>query len=189
MTGAVGSHLWWYLARASGIVAWFMLAASMLWGIVLATDLFPRHRRPSWLLATHRWVAALSLWFLAIHLGALVADSYTTFGVADLLVPFASSWKPVPVAAGVLALWLLVGVQVTSYTIRKARRRLWHGIHLASYAAFWLASLHGTFAGTDATRPIYTATSMVAVAAVVAASLYRLLRPSRTSRQPAGAGR
>jgi DMSO/TMAO reductase YedYZ heme-binding membrane subunit len=133
-------------------------------------------RRPSWLLATHRWLGALALWFLAIHLGALVADSYAHFDVADLLVPFAAGWKPIPVAAGVVALWTLVAVEATSLAIRKANRRLWHAVHLTSYLAFWLASLHGTFAGTDASNPLYVGTSVATVVTVVAALCYRVVR-------------
>jgi DMSO/TMAO reductase YedYZ heme-binding membrane subunit len=172
----VDPQLWWYVARAAGIVSWAMLTGAVLWGAVLASDLFPASRRPAWLLATHRWLGALSLWFLAIHLVGLLADSYISFGLADLVVPLASDWKPVPVAAGVLALWSLVAVEVTSVTIRRANRRLWRAVHLSSYGAFLSASLHGTFAGTDATNPVYLVTSVAATVAVVAAVSYRLLR-------------
>ena len=34
-------------ARASGVVAWLMLTASVLWGVVLSTKAFPGHRRPA----------------------------------------------------------------------------------------------------------------------------------------------
>jgi hypothetical protein len=51
---------WWFLSRASGIVAWLMLTASVLWGIVLATDLFPKWRRRAWLTDLHRWLAGLT---------------------------------------------------------------------------------------------------------------------------------
>ena len=41
-------QIWWHLARASGIVAWLMLTASVLWGVVLSTKAFPNQRRPAW---------------------------------------------------------------------------------------------------------------------------------------------
>jgi DMSO/TMAO reductase YedYZ heme-binding membrane subunit len=176
MSPEVDPQIWWYVARSAGIVSWGMLTASVLWGVVLATDLFPASRRPSWLVATHRWLGSLALWFLAIHLAALVADSYVAFDPIDLVVPFASSWKPLPVAAGVLALWASVAVEATSLLIRRANRRLWHLVHLSGYAAFWLASLHGTFAGTDAANPVYVATSIAVSAAVMAATVFRVLR-------------
>ncbi len=87
-------QFWWFLTRASGIVAWLMLTASVIWGIVLSTKAFPEQRRPAWLLDLHRWLGGLTVSFVAIHLAALVADSYVSFGLVDLLVPFASAWKP-----------------------------------------------------------------------------------------------
>ena len=106
------------------------------------------------------------------------------FGLVDLLVPLASDWKPLPVAAGVLAVWALVVVQVSSLARRWLSKRAWRAIHLTSYGAYWLASLHGTFAGTDAANPLYVATSVVTLAAVVFAASYRVLTAPQRSRRP-----
>ncbi len=93
-------QFWWFLTRASGIVAWLMLTASVIWGIVLSTKAFPETRRPAWLLDLHRWLGGLTVSFVVIHLVALVADSYVQFDLVDLAVPFASAWKPLAVALG-----------------------------------------------------------------------------------------
>ena len=37
----MSGQFWWYVTRASGIVAWLLLTASVLWGIVLSTKAFP----------------------------------------------------------------------------------------------------------------------------------------------------
>ena len=147
-------QFWWYVARASGIVAWLMLTASVLWGIVLSTRAFPRTRRPAWLLDLHRWLGGLTLSFVAIHIAALVADNFTPFGLADVTIPFASSWRPAPVALGVVSMWLLVAVQLTSLAMRTLPRRFWRAVHLSSYGTFVLATLHGAFAGTDRNRAV-----------------------------------
>ena len=84
------SQFWWYVTRASGIVAWLLLTASVIWGVILSTHAFPERRRPAWLLDLHRWLGGLTVSFVAIHLLALVADSYTHFDLADLAIPFAS---------------------------------------------------------------------------------------------------
>lgn len=84
----MNEQIWWFLARSSGIVAWALLTASVLWGIVLSTDLFPRNRRPAWLLDLHRWLGGLTCGFLALHLVTLWADSYIEFTIADFLIPF-----------------------------------------------------------------------------------------------------
>ena len=185
---------WWFLTRAAGIVAWLMLTASVLWGIVLASGAFPEHRRPAWLLDAHRWLGALTVAFLSLHIGALVADSYVHFGLADITIPFASDWKPAAVAAGVLAMWSLLAVQVSSLLRKRISKRTWRAIHLSSYPTFLLVSLHGVFAGTDATQTLYGWTTGATVAAVVGLTVHRLAthgsrprraaRPVRTSSSP-----
>ncbi len=178
----MSEQFWWHLARASGVVAWLMLTALVIWGIVLATNAFPEHRRPAWLLAVHRWLAWLSVALVGVHIGALVADSYVAFGLADVTVPFASSWKRLPVAAGVVAMWGLVAVQVSSLARKHLSKRAWRRIHLTSYASYWLSSLHGTFAGTDATNKLYVGTSIASVLAVVFAAIYRVASPKASRR-------
>jgi methionine sulfoxide reductase heme-binding subunit len=166
-------QMWWYLSRATGIVAYLMLTASVLWGIALAARVFAAKKRP-WLLDLHRWLGGLTMFFLGFHLLSLVADSSVKFGLADLLVPFAASWNPVAVALGIFALWLLVAVETTSLAVKRLSRNLWRGVHLFSYAAFWLTSIHGALAGTDSSRGLYVAVSVLAVSAVVAAALHRV---------------
>lgn len=179
---------WWYLTRASGIVAWLMLTASVLWGVALSTRAFPRSRRPAWLRDLHRWLGALTIALVVLHVAALVGDSYVHFGVADVVVPMASSWRPAAVALGIVSAWLLATVQVTSLVMGRLPRGVWHAIHLASYVTFWLTALHGALAGSDRSNLLYQVTGGVAIVAVAAASTYRALdrdrrRPS-PSRQP-----
>ena len=167
-------QFWWYLTRSSGIIAWLMLTATVIWGILLSTKAFPNQRRPAWLLALHRWLAGLTLSFLAIHLVALVADSYVSFGLADLTIPYASDWKPGAIALGVIAMWLLIAVQLTSLAMRRLPRRFWRIVHLSSYVAFWLTSLHAAFAGTDTTSWLYRGGAAASILAVAWALMYRV---------------
>ena len=179
----MNQHFWWYVARAAGIVAWLLLTASVLWGIVLSTKAFPESRRPAWLLDLHRWLGGLTVSFVLIHVAALVADNYTTFTLADITIPFASSWKPGPVALGVVAAWSLVAVELTSLAMKRLSRRVWHGIHLVSYLTFFLTSLHAALAGTDRTQILYQATAAISIAMVAWATIYRL-----THRKPVRGG-
>jgi sulfoxide reductase heme-binding subunit YedZ len=187
-------QIWWYIARASGIIAWLFITASVLWGIMLSTKLFPAHRRPAWLLDLHRGLGALSVLFLATHIAALIADNWIHFDILDVVVPFASEWKPWQVALGVFAFWGLVVVEATSLAMKRLPKRVWRGIHFSSYVTFLLASLHGTFAGTDATNQMYVATTVVTTGALVAAVSYRIITrstaevPVPTLGSSAGAG-
>ena len=182
-------QFWWYVSRAAGIVGWLFLTASVLWGILLSTSLFPAHRRPAWLLDLHRALGGLAVLTIAVHLGALIADNFVHFTIADLVVPFASEWKTWQVALGVFAFWGVVVVETTSLAMKHLPRRVWRGIHLTSYVTFLLTSLHGTFAGTDATNTLYVATSIITTVALMLAIVYRVThrrdqRPVARSSQP-----
>jgi DMSO/TMAO reductase YedYZ heme-binding membrane subunit len=181
---------WWYLARASGLVAWGLLSASVVWGLLLSTRLTKGRPTPAWILDLHRFLGGSAVIFTALHLAGLVADSYIHFGIADMLVPFASSWHPAAVALGIVALYLLAAVEITSLLMRRLPRRVWHGIHLTSYAVFWLATFHLLLAGTDAANPIIRWTVSLVMAGVVFLSLVRVLtgrgaaRPARQASTP-----
>jgi DMSO/TMAO reductase YedYZ heme-binding membrane subunit len=181
-------QFWWYVARASGIVAWLFLSASVIWGVILSTKAFPERRRPAWLLDLHRWLGGLTMSFVAVHLLALVADNYTHFDLGDLAIPYASDWKPGAVAVGVVAAWFLVAVELTSFAMKRLPRRVWHSIHLTSYAVFWLASIHAALAGTDRSLGLYQVTAAASIVAVAWALLYRLnTRRANNRTRPLGA--
>ncbi|MFM8304141.1 MAG: hypothetical protein ACKOA9_07590 [Actinomycetota bacterium] len=145
----MSDHLAWYVSRATGIVAWGLLVASMLWGFLHATRLLGRRARPWWMLGVHRFLGALAVVFVVVHVLALVADNYTTFGLVDILVPLASRWRALPVAFGVVGLYVLMAVEVTSMLQRHLPRAVWRQIHLASYGLFAFATVHALSAGTD----------------------------------------
>lgn len=182
-------QVWWYVARGAGVTAWLFLTASIMVGIVLSSGLFPKHRRPAWLLDLHRGLGGLTVGFVGIHIAALVADNFVHFGLVDILVPFASSWKPWQVALGVLAFWGLLAVEATSLAMKRLPRTTWRAIHFTSYAVFVLTSFHGTFAGTDATNRLYAWTSVAVTVTLVIAVIVRILgggrqRPARKAPAP-----
>jgi DMSO/TMAO reductase YedYZ heme-binding membrane subunit len=144
------SGLWWYLARASGLVAWGLVTATVVWGLTLSGHALGRRPRPAWILDLHRHLAGLSLAFTGVHLAALVADGYVHFGPAELLVPLTSRWHPLAVAWGVVGMYLLVGVQVTSVAMRRLPRRAWRAVHRAAVGIFGLVTVHALAAGSEA---------------------------------------
>lgn len=148
----IDSRLWWYVARSSGLVAWALLAASMLWGLALTTRAFSGRAASRWLLDLHRWLGGLAVVFVGLHLATIVGDSYVHFGLADLLVPFASDWRPADVAWGVVAFYILVAVELTSLLRRRLPHKLWRAVHSLSFPLFAVATVHGLLAGTDTAR-------------------------------------
>jgi hypothetical protein len=166
--------LWWYVARASGLVTWVLVTAAVLWGLALSARMTKRPR-PAWVLDLHRFLGALTLVFLGVHMAALVADSYAHFGLAELLVPLASSWRPGAVAWGIVALYLLVAIELTSLVKRKLPERVWHGVHLTSLGLFGVATVHTFTAGADAGNRAVQWLALVSGALVGFLLVFRLL--------------
>jgi DMSO/TMAO reductase YedYZ heme-binding membrane subunit len=167
----------WYTARSSGLVAWVLLAASLVLGAALAGRFTARRPSPAWVLSIHRYLGGLACVFVGVHVAAIIGDSYVHFGLVDVLVPLASAWHPVAVAWGITAMWLLVAVELTSLARARLPLRLWRSVHLVSYPLFVVATVHLLSAGTDRwTRPV-EAVVVVGTLAVAAASVAALVRP------------
>jgi predicted ferric reductase len=175
----MNAQLAWHVARAAGLVAWALSTAAVLWGLLLSTRITGRRPPPSWLADLHRYLGGLTVTFTAIHVAALLADTWVPFDVADILVPFASEWRPSAVAWGVVALYLLLAVEVTSLLRRRVPTRWWTAVHRSSFALFAAGTLHLLTAGTDATNPAVLVMVAVAVAAVVYLTAVRALSPRR----------
>lgn len=169
------TQIWWFLSRGSGIVAWVMLATTCLLGIAMSTKGF-RLARPAWVLDLHRWVGALAVITTGLHLGGLVADNYVHFAWREILLPQASAWRRSAVTWGVIALYLMAVIQLTSWTMKHLPRRLWHGIHLFSYVLFGCATVHGALAGTDSGNRVYVGGVALGVALVTLALFVRVAR-------------
>jgi predicted ferric reductase len=183
---------WWYVARATGIVGWALLASSVIWGLLLSTRLARGRLTPAWLLDLHRFLGGAAVTLTLLHVTGLVADSYVHFGLIDLLVPFAASWKPVPVAFGVVSLYLLGAVELTSLMMRRIPRRTWRAVHLTSFGLFWSATFHFLLAGTDATNPLARWGIVLTAVTVVFLTVVRILSPrghARSARAPRTGGR
>jgi predicted ferric reductase len=176
-------HLAWYTSRGTGIVTWGLLLANVLWGLLYATRKL-RERVPSWwMLGVHQFLGALAVVFVAVHVLAIVADGYTTFGPTDVLVPLASAWRPWPVALGIVATYLLAAVEVTSLLRRHLSRTTWRSVHLTSYGVLALSTLHALTAGTDARASlgggVAVAIGMVTVVSAVSVWILRSTAPDR----------
>lgn len=178
-------HLAWYAARAGGLVAWGLVSASVIWGLLLSTRIFDRRPKPAWVLDLHRFLGGLAVTFTVVHVATLIADSTVRFRLVDVLVPFASSWRPGAVALGVVGLWLLAAVEATSLLMRRLPRKLWRAVHMSSYLLFWTSTAHLLLAGTDADNPIVVVTAEVLSGSVLFLTLVAALSPKRAARAAA----
>jgi DMSO/TMAO reductase YedYZ heme-binding membrane subunit len=162
----MSSHITWYAARASGFVSWGLLLAGMVWGLLLATRALGRRPTPAWILSLHRFLGALAVAFVGVHVGAILIDSYTNFSLVNVLVPFTGTWHPTAVAFGIVSMYLLLAVEITSLVRDRMSAKAWRTVHMLSYFLFGAATIHMVTAGTDI-RAIMATSAAVLLGIVV----------------------
>jgi DMSO/TMAO reductase YedYZ heme-binding membrane subunit len=170
------NSMWWYLTRASALTAWAFLTLTLVWGTLVSTRLVQRARARRWLLDLHPYLGTIGLAALVLHIVSAVADTQSHLNWIDTVVPFTSGWGRTGIALGVVALWILLSVEVTSLVRRRLARRTWRGIHLTSYVAAWAMAVHAVMTGTDIRYPVVAWGSLILVAVTTAVTLRRALR-------------
>jgi DMSO/TMAO reductase YedYZ heme-binding membrane subunit len=187
VVAAMSEHTWWWLSRATGLVAWVLSAAAIAFGLALSGRVVRRRRFPAWLLDMHRYLGTLTLAFVAMHMTALTLDTFAPFSASDLFVPMASAWRPSAVVWGIAAFYVLVVIQVTSWGMRWLPRSVWHAVHLTSFAVFACATVHAAQAGTDVSNRIVRTAALVGTVLVLVLLLVRVINGWRTGDDPSGA--
>jgi predicted ferric reductase len=165
----------WYFARSAGILAYLLLTASVLLGILLAGKAkvtWPRFAVEE----LHRYLAILTGVFIVLHGATLLLDTVVPIGLVQELVPFTSSYRPFAVGLGVTAMELIAAVGLSNLLKPQIPYRWWRNVHYLTLAAWLLAAAHGILAGTDAGDPWFAAIAAGSVAAVAMAAFARFSR-------------
>ena len=165
----------WYVDRSAGLVAWALLSASMVLGLLLSSRALGRRARPVWLQDLHRGVSGLAVAFTGVHVAAAIADNHLHFGLAEVLVPFTSSWRPWAIAWGVVSTYLLLAVELTSLLRARLPRAVWRRVHVLSFPLFVTATAHGITAGTELATTAGVAAASIATAAIAGLTALRVL--------------
>ena len=172
-------HFWWYVTRASAMLAWVIMTVAVLWGILLSTRVFRGADNPAWLQDLHRYLGGTALVLTLIHMVSLMLDPWLAMPLDQLLVPLIAEYRPVPVALGVLSFYVLAAVQLTSLAKNRVPRRFWKAVHYLSYIAVLAVAVHGAYAGTDAGTAWYQGVATVIVTATVLALVVRIVMARR----------
>lgn len=175
----------WYVTRAAAVSAYVLLLLAVDLGMLrsMARELSVR---VSWLLdEVHQFISLLAAAFVALHLLALLFDPFIRFSPLNLLLPLGQPFKPLAVDLGVLALYALAVVLLSSWLRRRMSQRTWRGLHYASFAVFFLVTLHGLLAGSDSGQPWMHALYVGAAASVLFLVIARIFAQPRERSQRA----
>lgn len=175
-------HIWWYITRASAMIGWALMTLSVVWGILLSTRILRRIDNPGWLQDLHRFLGGLAVIMVLLHMGTLMLDGWLQLSLVEVLVPFTSDYRPLAVALGVVAFYLLIAVQGSSMIMHRLPRRFWKGLHYSSYATVLLVSLHAGLAGTDVASLGYRILAYSLIGLTAVATVIRVAVTARTNR-------
>lgn len=139
----------WYFTRSAGTVAYLLLASSTIWGLLLSTKLLKDHVPAVLALAMHNILSWLAVVLTSLHALALLWDSYYSYSLADLTVPFIGPYKPGWVGLGIIGFYLMF-LTTLSFNFRKQiGQKRWRQLHYLTFGVYLLATVHGVTAGTD----------------------------------------
>lgn len=165
----------WYTTRATGMVVLILLTIT----VMIGTLTFGRRTWPGVPLFTtrdvHRNIALLAVLLLVVHIVTAVLDPFSRLTWLMVFVPFQGAYRPVYMAAGVVAMELLLVLILTSLSQRWFNARAWRVAHFAAYPCWVLAVVHGTGAGTDAAQDWATGVQIGCGCAVILAIVWRLV--------------
>ena len=168
-------YRWWYLGRASGFVAYALLTGSMLLGIGVSSRVFDGLLVRPWVFEMHQFLSSFVLIAIAFHALVLLPDPYTHFNLAELLVPFASPYRPLATASGTIALYGMLAVAFSYSTKCWIGQSGWRTLHYASFALFAAALVHGVTAGADSGATSAQVWYLASGLAVVFVTFFRIL--------------
>jgi DMSO/TMAO reductase YedYZ heme-binding membrane subunit len=164
----------WYATRATGLVALVLLTASMALGLLSSV----RFQRPAWprfvTLGLHRNLALLALGFTAVHVLTTVVDGFVHIPLQDAFIPFISSYRPLWVGLGAIALDLMLALIITSLLRTRMGLRSWRVVHWTAYLCWPAAVLHGLGTGTDTPVRWVLVLTAFCVLAIAALTIWRL---------------
>jgi sulfoxide reductase heme-binding subunit YedZ len=182
--GGVTDHTFWFLTRASGLLAYVLLFGALSLGLSMTGDLLEGRVRRYRVYDLHRFLSLLALAVLLFHALIVLPDDYIGFSLAELLLPFASPYEPLYMGLGALSLYITALIVASFYAIHRIGYRTWRLLHYTTGLAFVLALVHGIGAGTDTAaawvRYLYAGTGVVAFNLAV----WRLLKGSARGALP-----
>lgn len=156
----------WEWIRVLGFVAYFYFTASIVFGLLRKTPNVKKQK--NLLYQLHQSAGWFGIVAVIAHMLLLILDRFEPYSIVELLIPFASDYKPLLSGLGTIAFYLFLIVMITSdLWIQKMKFPMWKKLHLIVLPAWIISFIHGVLIGTDTDNPIvqiiYWSTFMLVV--------------------------
>lgn len=146
---ATGSKSFWFISRSTGVLGWLLLTFSVMWGMVQSGALGRPTIPPALAFGLHNFLSLAGLALVTVHGVILLGDSYLKLSVADIAIPFASTYEPFLMGLGIFSFYMMIVLTVSFYLRSKIGNKTFRAIHYASYLAYLLGLWHSWALGTD----------------------------------------
>lgn len=173
----------WEMIRASGLIAYVLLSVSMIVGIAVRVRALDWLMKRAWVLEGHQTLSVLALVFTGGHMVFTLMNQFLPFTVLGILVPFATGWRPVAIALGIVGFYLLAMLTLSSWLRPVIGQKTWRTIHYSGFACWVVALAHGVFSGSDTSVAWVQWMYVVSAAAVGSLIAFRVLTASRSRAQ------
>ena len=180
----------WFVSRASAVVAFLALWMSTAWGVTISSKGIGGLVSGPVAVTVHNVTSWLALGFGVVHGLSLLGDQVVSFTLSALAVPFTSAYQPFLTGLGTVSLYVGVIVTAAFYVKKRLGFKTWRAIHGLSYLMFAAVTVHSALLGTDSSLPVMKAIYLVAGGSVLFLTLFRVLtagvgRPSAGESRPA----
>ena len=138
----------WYLSRASGVIAYTLFWLAVVFGLLLSARL-GKHFNAARVFALHQYLSLVAVGFAAFHAGVLLADNFLNLNIWQILLPFGFQTERVGVALGQLGFWLLFICAFSFYVKQYIGQSAWRWLHFLTFFAYMFISIHVFMVGSD----------------------------------------
>jgi len=167
-------HALWYLSRATGVVALLVLSLTVVLGVVIGKRGRVRGLPRGAGVGLHRNASLFAVTLVTCHVLSAVLDPYVAIGWIAVVVPFSSSYEPLWLGLGALALDLAIALVVTSLLRFRLGIATWRAVHWLAYLAWPIAVVHGIGAAVDLRSGVLLVVVLAMVTTVVGAVGWRV---------------
>jgi predicted ferric reductase len=172
--GVEAESLPWYSSRALGFLGFWALTASVVYGLLLSTGILDAVTHRAVNMTLHQDLSAISIALVVLHGAVLLLDKFVQTTVFQMVVPFATEYRPVWVGIGQIALYVMVVVYASFFFRRRLGQRGWRMLHYTTFLAFLGGAVHGLMAGTDTSAPWALWSYAASIALVTFLLIYRI---------------
>jgi sulfoxide reductase heme-binding subunit YedZ len=183
MATSVTPHLFWITSRAAGDAALILSSLGVCLGLMMGGRFVKK--RGLDLRSTHEALSLATLATIVVHAVALLGDGFLNPSLADISIPFVSSYMTFWTSMGIVAGWMMIALGLSYYARGRIGPARWRMLHRWTALAWVLGLAHSLGEGTDAGTTWFLAMTAIVTVPALILLFVRLLSEPTPSRQTA----